>query len=354
MRPLLFLFAAIAWAARCTTTRSDCTEWITLSGGPARSLVYRTYPLETRNERITRALVVVHGAGRDADNYFRSALAAAFLAGALEDTLVIAPRFASNDNSVCRDALAPNEVNWGCNEGHEAGNKSWRYGGPASGDDRLTSYDLADEVLRKVARKEVFPNLNVIVMAGHSGGGQFVTRYLITNQVHDKLSVPITYVASNATSYVYPDALRPTAAAYSPTGALPGYMPATDVANAGPFRPFGDAKNCAAYDQWPYGFQNRIGYSARLKDEQLKKQLAVRPMTYLLGDLDILPLAGFDPSCPAMAQGPTRLARGQAFGKYASEKYGAPHKVIVVPLCGHNARCMFTADPSLPVLFPIP
>jgi hypothetical protein len=131
-------------------------------------------------------------------------------------------------------------------------------------------------------------------------------------------------------------------------------MPATEEATAGPFRPFGDAKNCAAFDQWPYGFQNRIGYSARLTGDQLKKQLASRPMTYLLGDLDTLPLAGFDPSCPAMAQGPTRLARGQAFGKYASEKYGAPHKMIVVPLCGHNARCMFTAEPALPVLFPKP
>ena len=55
-----------------------------------------------------------------------------------------------------------------------------------------------------------------------------------------------------------------------------------------------------------------------------------------------------------MAQGPNRLARGQAFVSYVNKKYGAQHKVTVVPLCGHNARCMFTADPSLPVLFPKP
>jgi len=354
MRPLICLFTSIAWAAPCTTATSSCTEFITLFGGPARSLVFRTYPLETRNENITRGLIVVHGAGRDANNYFRSALAAAFLAGALENTLVIAPRFASNDGSVCRDTLASNEVNWGFNEGHEAGNKSWRYGGPATTDNGVTSYDLADEILRKVAHKAVFPNLRAIVVAGHSGGGQFVTRYLIANQVHDTLGVPITYVAANATSYVYPDALRPTASAYSAAAALPGYMPATDEATAGPFRPFGDAKNCPAYNQWPYGFQDRVGYSARVTEDQLKRQLVARPMTYLLGDLDILPLAGFDPSCPAMAQGPTRLARGQALSKYVSEKYGAPHKMIVVPLCGHNARCMFTADPALPVLFPNP
>ena len=70
------------------------------------------------------------------------------------------------------------------------------------------------------------------------------------------------------------------------------------------------------------------------------------------GELDVLPLAGFDSSCPAMAQGPTRLARGQAFGSYVNAKYKAQHKVTVVPLCGHNARCMFTAEVALPILFP--
>lgn len=33
-----------------------------------RSLVYRTYALDARNDAITRGLVMVHGAGRDADN----------------------------------------------------------------------------------------------------------------------------------------------------------------------------------------------------------------------------------------------------------------------------------------------
>ena len=45
-------------------------------------------------------------------------------------------------------------------------------------------------------------------------------------------------------------------------------------------------------------------------------------------------------------------ARGEAFGKYVNQKYGAQHKTVIVPLCGHNARCMFTADSALPVLFP--
>jgi len=30
---------------------------------------------------------------------------------------------------------------------------------------------------------------------------------------------------------------------------------------------------------------------------------------------------------------------------------GADHTTKVVPLCGHNARCTFTADPVLALLF---
>ena len=56
-------------------------------------LIYRNYPLEVKNDNITRALVFVHGINRDADNHFRTVLAAAFLAGALNITIIVSPRF---------------------------------------------------------------------------------------------------------------------------------------------------------------------------------------------------------------------------------------------------------------------
>ena len=351
----LLVSSAPASAAPCTTATDPCAEWVTLGGGPSRSLVYRSHPLTTRNEAITRAFVLVHGAGRDVTNYFRTAVAAAFLGGALDDTLVIAPRFASKDAD-CQDALASNEVSWPCN-----GN-SWRAGGTAIGNSKLTSFDFADEILRRLADRQTFPNLKAIVMAGHSAGGQFVTRYEMANQVHDKLGVPMTYVVANPSSYAYLDALRPTALAYATTASAPGYIPAVPAApgagagaaTAGPFRAFGDDRNCTTFNQWPYGLQKRTGYTEKIADDQLKKQLVARQTTYLLGELDILPLGGFDASCAAMAQGPTRLARGQAFSKYVNEKLGAQHKTIVVALCGHNARCMFTSDAALPLVFPKP
>src|SRR2546423_4372252 len=258
-----------AQAAPCIGATAGCTEWITFAGAaaPARSMVYRTYPLHENNASVTRALVVIHGAGRDADNYFRTALAAAFLAGALEDTIVIAPRFASNNGRGCNDKLGPNEINWSCS------GDSWRSGGVAADNNKLTSYDLMDEILRKLARKDVFPNLKVIVVSGHSAGGQYVTRYEMANQVHDKLGVPIAYVVSNPSSYAYLDPERPAGANNE-------------------LRAFGDARNCTTYDNWPYGLKSRSGYTTNISDDQLKKQLAARGTTYLLGELDILPLGG--------------------------------------------------------------
>jgi hypothetical protein len=324
----MLAFSSPVFGAPCTTATEACTEWVALGNESARSLVYRSHPLTAQNPAITRALVMVHGAGRDANNYFRTAVAAAFLAGALDDTIVIAPRFASRDGG-CNDALAADEVSWSC-----AGD-SWRSGGAASSDKTLTSYDFADEILRRLARKNVFPNLQRIVFAGHSAGGQFTNRYEMANQVHDSLGVPITYVVANPSSYAYLEPVR-----------LSG--------DGKEFRTFGDGRNCTTYDNWPYGLQKRTGYASKMSDGQLREQLVSRPTTYLVGELDTLPLAGFDSSCPAMAQGANRMLRGQAFGRYVNERLGAKHTTLVIPLCGHNARCMFTADTALALLFPKP
>jgi hypothetical protein len=316
---IVLLASSAVHAASCTTVTPDCTEWIPL-GEHGRSMVYRTHPLEKKDVRIQRALIVIHGQGRNANDYFRTGAAAAFLAGALDDTIVISPRFASSNGSSCKDTLAENEVNWRCS------GASWRSGAASVTDEKITSYDFTDELLRKLARKSVFPNLKVIVVSGHSAGGQYVSRYAMASTVNENLGVPVSYVVSNPSSYAYLDETRPAAA---------------EIVAA-----------CPTYNKWPYGMSDRTGYAARLPDEQLKKQLISRSVVYMLGELDTLPLAGFDSSCPAMAQGPSRLERGKSYADYIDGKYGAHHTVTQIPLCGHNARCVFTADPALAVLFP--
>jgi pimeloyl-ACP methyl ester carboxylesterase len=186
----------------CTKVANSCTEWIPLGHGGARSMVYTTFRLDVANSHIRRALIMVHGTLRNPDHYFATATAAAFLAGALSDTVVIAPAFHSSDGKYCQDHLQPGEVSWRC------GGDSWRSGGTAASNPALTSFDFVDQILRMLADRKTFPNMAVIVVAGHSAGGQFVSRYEMANRVGDKLGVAVRYVIANPSSYAWPDATR--------------------------------------------------------------------------------------------------------------------------------------------------
>jgi pimeloyl-ACP methyl ester carboxylesterase len=332
--------------APCTSATAACTQWLQL--GHARAMVYSTFPLGEPDNGIRRALIMVHGALRNADHYFKTAMGAAFLAGALGDTIIIAPAFHAADGGDCKDKLEPHEVNWSCK------GDSWRSGGDAASDPELSSFDFVDAILRKLADKRIFPNLAQIVIAGHSAGGQFVARYEMANRVHDTLGVAISYVVANPSSYAWPDAMRVLPVNDgAPGNATAGWKEETAHTDFR-FGPF-DATKAPNYDRWPFGLENRTGrYTANESDDQLRKQLATRPTTYLLSQVDTLPLGGFDDSPPAMAQGATRRARGEAFVKYINEKFGGQAQILIVPECGHNDRCVFTTDAVTAVMFPAP
>jgi hypothetical protein len=171
----------------------------------------------------------------------------------------------------------------------------------------LSSFDFADEIVRELANKKNFPNLTRIVIAGHSAGGQFATRYEMANKLHGTLgNIAMSYVVANPSSYAWPASVRPL-----PTGdanPVDAYKeslePNAEKVHAdftyGPF----DTSRAPGFDRWPAGLQQRTGYVANIPAQQLIKQLVERPATYLLGQVDVLPLGGFDSSPTAMAQGP--------------------------------------------------
>ncbi len=329
--------------APCISPTTVCEQWITYAGGPARSMMYSTYALNKRDTRITRALVMIHGASRNADHYFETATAAGFLAGALENTIILAPHMLATG-----DKSAANEVVW------SSGGVNWRAGGFSSSHPTLNSFEFVDEIVKALANKKNFPNLTHIVIAGHSAGGQVVTRYEMVNKLHGTLGVTMTYVVANPSTYAWPVAARPlgtgdAAVADADKEALgaDGEKVHTNF-SYGPF----DASKLPNYNRWPAGLDSLAGYSAGMNADQLRKQLVERPTTYLLGQVDVLPLGGFDASATAMAQGPTRRARGEAFAKYVNETMGAKHNIMIVPECGHNDRCMFTTNTVFPYIFP--
>ncbi|VEU34719.1 unnamed protein product [Pseudo-nitzschia multistriata] len=154
------------------------------------------YPLLSGVEM---ALVVVHGANRNGDDYFCSAKATIDLQHRFGDTikkaqpangstkerriLVVAPVFLPTPS--------PTGDLSGASQGgrhhplsflfwDEAGDRdgSWRYGADASGPlPGISSYDAMDAIVLNLRRSGLFPNLRRIALVGHSSGGQLVQRW---------------------------------------------------------------------------------------------------------------------------------------------------------------------------------
>jgi hypothetical protein len=103
----LILATTLASAVPCTSAIPQCTEWIAIEGQESRLLVYRTHSLVARNDRLTRALVFVHGINRDADNHFRTALAAAVGCETRRDNLMLrtAPGLTTGRTALRIDAV---------------------------------------------------------------------------------------------------------------------------------------------------------------------------------------------------------------------------------------------------------
>lgn len=307
--------------------------------------VFANKSLRVADSQIKTIVIVIHGGGRDADEYFRSAMAGAYLSGALDDTLIIAPRFAASDGTPgCSDIIEPGELHWDCD--------NWKVGGASSDAPQVTSYGAVDTLVHAVTRPGLFPGLANLTIVGHSGGGQFVSRYALMGTADDVSRIRPLYVPVNASSYPYLDRDRP----------LMSQDPTTPDAKIDPldmlleprirFETASNPRGCEAFNRWPYGLDGRPPTLARPDKTSIDKRFTTRRITYVAGQIDIVPLAGFDDSCAANMQGPNRLMRAIYYWQHENERFGAHHPLVIVPLCGHDGRCMYTSPVLMPILFP--
>jgi pimeloyl-ACP methyl ester carboxylesterase len=298
-------------------------------------VIYRNFSPNEANSTVDKALIMVHGAQRNGDGYFATALAAAAATGNLLHTIVIAPAFRGREGRGCNDPVEPGELFFTC--------QGWNAGFPAVDEKSANSFAAMDRILTLLNDRTKFPKLKSIVVAGHSGGGQFMQRYAATNKVEETMKIPVRYVVGNPSSYVYLDAKRP------PTGA----NCTAEGSCTGTFGAYSDRSNCTTYNNYRYGLEGLSGYAEEVGADKIRVQFPGRNVTYLIGDLDVLPDTDLDKSCPANAQGLNRRERGLNFWNYMKTEYHATHKLVVVPRCGHNAACMFTASAGARVLFPV-
>lgn len=319
--------------SRAVATIADARMPIDMSQGHGEFALDISADWSIPQPGIVRAVIVLHGRLRNADDYYRTAQRARAEAEAAgvdpAGTLLIAPQFLSTVDMRAHDA-PPDLLSWNDN--------AWMGGADAVTGAPVSAYAVLDVIARRLADKQRFPNLKTIVFAGHSGGAQVLQRYAIASETPDSLEkqgIAVRFVVASPSSYAYFDALRPGA-----DGA-----PATF-----------DAARCPGFDTWKYGMEARPGFMLGRTPAQLEARYAQRRIVYLVGGVDDNPAsASLDKTCAAQAQGPQRLARAQGFFRYMQTRHpvGLNQEFHIVPGVGHDGARMLTSACALKTMFDI-
>ena len=311
--------ASPVWArGQSCTSASNCRSSLKLSTGGSIPY-YRSLPL-VRNDLIHRAVLVVHGNQRNADRYYDSTVASAIAAQRFRDVLVLAPNFRTLE-----DRPAPGEHYWS--------SQGWKTGDRSRDAGRISSFSVVDELLATVCPKKpsVFPNLDTVVIIGHSAGGQFVSRYAAGGAGCLNNAVEVRYVIMNPSSYLYVDGRRKSAG--------------TRGFDRG-------APDCKLYDEYKYGLNDLNSYMQRVGMARIRTQLFTRRTYYLAGTDDVRTGGSLDTRCEANLQGPNRLIRFENYREYKSlfkEWTGAVF--ILVPGVGHDGGKMLASDSARRIMF---
>ena len=274
--------------------------------------------------RVTRAVILLHGKGRDVDGYYRGLVHSAREAGgAAAENILIAPQFL-NEDDVGEHGLPQEVVRWRA--------QAWEAGGPATGPAPISAYEVLDALLLRLADRATFPDLKDIVLAGHSGGGQAVQRYAVVGKATEEIAakgIHLRFVIANPSSYLYFSDERPV-----PHG-------------------FG----CSGWNRWRYGTRDAPAYVKTTKKigwEEMEAAYAKADVIYLMGEEDTDPRQkDLDVSCAGEAEGATRLERGRAYFAYLKARHPADwgQRLWLVEGVAHSGEKMVEAPCGVKALF---
>ena len=311
---VLLLATGRLYAAEDSTLRA-----FDLPGSVGRMHYYASQPQSAPRS----VLVVVHGYPRDANRSFEAGVQAARGAGRLGDMLVVAPIYQVPDERAarCQSPGVPSaqagDALWTCG--------GWLAGEPSLGPHPIGAFAALDALVAELVRQ--WPSLREVTLAVFSAGAQML-QHSIGFAADPPTGVALRYVIADPGSWLYFDPVRP--------------VPPVD---------------CPGYDDWKYGVRALPAHLGRSAQQARDRYSAAR-VDYLEGERDSSAARGafypiLDKSCAAMAQGPFRLQRGLAFAEYerAVLKPLHPRRMVVVPGCGHDVRCVLPAAASRPVLF---
>lgn len=303
----------------CLSASEDCMQRIEFLDASEQSLsfdVYSNYDFIEDTEFvwdfIEKVVVVVHGANRDADNYYNYMVNSLQSMEMERNTLIIAPYFQDNGTAPA-NGLIWNDSRW--REGANAGNNNAA----------ISSFTVMDSLVNRFSNQEKFPNVETIFITGHSSGATYTQHYALANKVQATIEgIDFQYVVANNQYFYYPDGQRyneDTSSFYEPT-------------------------DCTGYDYWPYGYGFAVPYLDGVDATTLTQQQVSRNTVYFLGSDDTSTEGTLNTTdCQATLLGSNRFNRGEHMFQYMETFYPTDHnhRRIVVPNVAHDGNGMFNS-----------
>jgi hypothetical protein len=296
----------------CTSATQNCLRTSTFAGSAGGDFqFYASFPVYedlARWEEISAAIIVVHGANRNGDDYFSYLMNALRGAGLEDNVLVIAPIFRNAGEA------AANELFWSGN--------GWREGRDAASGSAVSSFSVVDQLITRLGDQARFPVLEKIMVTGHSSGALFTHLYAAANQVEESLpALTFNYLVANSQYFYYPDGQRvngSTNQLFTPT-------------------------NCTGYDIWPLGYTVLPPYLNGTNSTTFNERFVARAVTYLLGNGNQADPTLNTTDCSATLLGPTRFARGERMFRYLELAYPGQqvHEEVIVDGIGHDGEGMY-------------
>lgn len=297
---------------------------------------------------IRMILLVIHGALRNADDYFCTATAVVQLQQRQqksmihpeEAVLIVAPRFPVASDTDINYHGSGSLLLW-----KEDGSGPWRYGANAiSARNMTSSFEAMDRLMTVLLDETRFPQVQQITMIGHSSGGQFVQRYSLMTSVWD---YRIRAIVSNPSSYAYLFPYRFVDHEWK--------IPVPE--------------DCLNYNQWRWGLEmpdddtHDVPYYVQKVVQQLGidtllQRFSSRQVTYLAGSRDICPVSAgtssdddeptklwcdsheLETACGDMWQGRHRWERHIHY-LLSLDRLGVNYREFIVPGVGHDHSLIF-------------
>ena len=299
----------------CLNSTSDCLNTLILGSDSEWTFdYYSSFPLDSI-WNVTGAIIVIHGFNRNADEYFENMLSVVQSLDLEDRIIVIAPDFSTQD-----DNPDDQEILWTSN--------SWKVGSLSvykTNKQQLSSFSVIDKIITDLNNEQNYPDLNTILVTGHSAGAQYTYLYSATNPVENTLNnKELLYAVANSSSYLYLNELREADSNY--------YIPS----------------DCNNYNDWPFGLEDRNNYASNSSASEIIDQVIQRNVNYFNGLLDTASLAY---GCEYTLQGANRLDTGQRYFDFLNYYFpNHSHSFNTVSGASHDNREMYLSTEFINLL----